>query len=200
MSLLSTLNNELADVVTHAQRSLVQVRDRRGGAGAGTIWHQDGLIVTNAHVIRRGAVEIALQDGRVYPARVIARDDAHDLAALSIDAHDLPAAEIGSTRALHAGQWVFALGHPWGITNVATGGVVIGLSNHAIEMPDLKNDWVVVDLQLRPGNSGGPLVDSHGRFVGVNTVMTGLSSGMAVSVDAVKRFLRHEMGTPANVV
>lgn len=216
-SLLSTLNQELAEVVTDVHGSVVQVRDIAPhggvrGAGAGTIWHKDGLIVTNAHVVARGRgdgnYQIALADGRTLPARVIARDDERDLAALAVDGKDLPVIPVGSAKRLHPGEWVFAVGHPWGIRNVTTGGVVIGRGDRIPELPiGYRNDWVVVDLQLRPGNSGGPLVDTHGRMIGVNTIMTGPGVGMAVSVDAVKDFLRQTIGdrvtesvTPTEVV
>lgn len=200
-ALFEQLNDELAEVISGVQQSVVQVRDQSRGAGAGTIWHPDGLIVTNSHVVRRGPLQVALADGRILPATVLARDDDRDLAALSIEANGLPIIQPGNSRRLQAGQWVFAVGHPWGITNAATGGVVIGVGRQFPEMPAMRNDWVVVDLHLRPGNSGGPLVDVSGRLVGVNTMMTGLGVGMAVAVDAIKEFLRRALGTtPENVV
>jgi serine protease Do len=198
-TLFAALNDELAGVVSAVRQSVVEVRDGRRGVGAGTIWHSDGLILTNAHVARHGGLQVALQDGRVLRAQTIARDDERDLAALAIEANDLPTIQPGSARSIHAGQWVLALGHPWGISNAATGGIVIGMSGRAPEMPDVRNDWVVVDLHLRPGNSGGPLVDVQGRLIGVNTMMTGPGVGIAVSVDAAKAFLRERIGVAAGV-
>ena len=191
---LDQLNDALAGVLDTVSASVVQVRDESRGAGAGTIWHSDGLIVTNAHVVAQGPLKVALYDGRVLDAKLLARDEAHDLAALSVDAHDLPTIQLGSARKLHPGQWVMALGHPWGIANAATGGVLIGVGRQLPEMPVVSGDWVVADLHLRPGNSGGPLVDAHGRLIGVNTLMTGPGVGVAVSVDVVKEFLRHALG------
>lgn len=198
--LFEQLNDELAAIIATVQQSVVQVRDQTRGAGAGTIWHSDGLIVTNAHVVRRGPLQVALSDGRVLPATLLARDDEHDLAALSIEATDLPTIQPGNSRRLQAGQWVFAVGHPWGIANAATGGVVIGRGSRVPELPVATNDWVVADLHLRPGNSGGPLVDVSGKLVGVNTMMTGPGVGVAVAVDAVKEFLRRALGTPESIV
>lgn len=198
--LFEQLNDELAAIIATVQQSVVQVRDQSRGAGAGTIWHSDGLIVTNAHVVRRGPLQVALSDGRVLPATLLARDDEHDLAALSIEATDLPTIQPGNSRRLQAGQWVFAVGHPWGIANAATGGVVIGRGSRVPELPVAANDWVVADLHLRPGNSGGPLVDVSGKLVGVNTMMTGPGVGVAVAVDAVKEFLRRALGTPESIV
>src|SRR5690606_37532030 len=188
--LFEQLNDELAAIIATVQQSVVQVRDQSRGAGAGTIWHSDGLIVTNAHVVRRGPLQVALSDGRVLPATLLARDDEHDLAALSIEATDIPTIQPGNSRRLQAGQWVFAVGHPWGLANAATGGVVIGRGGRVPELPVAANDWVVADLDLRPGNSGGPLVDVSGKLVGVNTMMTGPGGGVAVAGDAVKQFLR----------
>lgn len=182
-------------MVNAVARTVVQVRDESRGAGAGTIWHSDGLIVTNAHVARRGPLKVALYDGRVLDAQLIARDEQRDLAALAVDARDLPTIAVGSSRGLHAGQWVMSLGHPWGVLNAASGGVVIGVGKGIPELPVVQEDWVVCDLHLRPGNSGGPLFDVQGRLVGVNTMITSPSVGVAVGVDAVKEFLKDVLGS-----
>jgi serine protease Do len=192
-SLLQSLNAELAGAIANVRNSVVQVRDRWSGAGAGTIWHSDGLIVTNAHVARRGPFEVALSDGRVFSAHLIARDERRDLAALAVQAHDLPTIQPGNVRALQPGQWVFAIGHPWGIANAATGGIIIGFGSHLPERPAGRHDWIVVDLHLRPGNSGGPLVDTAGQLVGVNAMISGPNVGIAVSVETVKLFLRQSL-------
>ncbi|HVU12563.1 MAG TPA: trypsin-like peptidase domain-containing protein [Phototrophicaceae bacterium] len=193
-SIFEQLNGALAGVLDNVAASVVQVRDESRGAGAGTIWHADGLIITNAHVVQHGPLKVALHDGRVLNARVIARDDQRDLAALSIDARDLPTIQVGSARHLQPGQWVMAVGHPWGVTNAATEGVLIGVG-HQTELPGVHHDWIVADLHLRPGNSGGPLVDINGRMIGVNTLMTGPGVGVAVSVDSVKEFLKGALGS-----
>lgn len=194
-SVFEQLNAALASVLDSVSASVVQVRDETRGAGAGTIWHADGLIVTNAHVVHSRALKVALYDGRVLDAKLLARDEARDLAALAVDAHDLPTIQVGSARHLQPGQWVMALGHPWGIANAATSGILIGVENHLPELPVSQQDWVVADLHLRPGNSGGPLVDAEGRLIGVNTLMTGPGVGVAVSVDAVKEFLKQALGS-----
>ena len=89
-SLLQELNNEMSSIVEKARLSLVRISNGRGGAGAGTIWHPDGLIVTNAHVVRRDSLEVILPDERKLPAKVLAHDPERDLAALSIEVNDLP--------------------------------------------------------------------------------------------------------------
>lgn len=195
-STFARLNSALSGMIGGVLRAVVQVRDGARGAGAGTIWHADGLIITNAHVAAGRVMQVALHDGRVLPAQVIARDETRDLAALAVEAHDLPTIPLGSSGALQPGQWVMALGHPWGVTNAATGGVLIGVGHGLPELNVSRQDWVVADLHLRPGNSGGPMVDVTGRLIGVNTLMTGPGVGVAVGVDAAKRFLRDALGTP----
>src|SRR5574341_479718 len=108
--LLRELNDEMASLASKVQRSLVQIRNGRHGMGAGIIWRPDGLIVTNAHVVAEPALRIRLGDGQTYPARLLARDRRYDLAAIQVDAADLPAVEVGDSRSLQAGEWVMALG------------------------------------------------------------------------------------------
>lgn len=198
MSIFEQLNADLAGVVTQARRSLVRIING-GGAGAGTIWHSDGLIVTNAHVVAQGGdLRVALPDGRIFPAALVAHDVRHDLAALAIEAENLPTIEPGDSSKLYPGQWVMALGHPLGIADAVTGGVVIGAGEDLIELrASTGRDWVAANLHLRPGHSGGPLIDVSGRLVGVNTLMTGLDVGAAVPVNTVKAFLKRALGSAA---
>ena len=136
------------------------------------------MVLTNAHAVGRGPLQITLADGRALPARVLASDASLDLAALAVDANDLPTIEIGESRRLQPGQLVLALGHPWGIVSAATAGAVVGVGSEWPEMQPSKREWIVVSLNLRPGNSGGPLVDGRSRLVGINTVMTGPEVGI----------------------
>jgi serine protease Do len=92
---------------------------------------------------------------------------------------------------------VLALGHPWGVTDAATAGVVIGVGRDFPEIPRSDREWIAVGLTLRPGHSGGPLVDVQGRLVGINTIMTGPKVGMAVPVHVAKSFLRQRLGSTA---
>jgi len=200
-NLLQQLNAEMASIADGVQRSLVQITNGRGSAGAGTIWHADGLIVTNAHVIQgRHALKVTLSDGHSFPARVLAQDTERDVAALSIDASGLPTIELGNSKRLKAGEWVFAVGHPWGVQGAVTAGIVIGMGSEWPEMPQTGRDWIVVSLKVRPGNSGGPLVDVQGRLVGINTIMTGPQVGAAVPAHVIKTFLRETLGSREQVV
>jgi serine protease Do len=105
--LLMQLNSELSEVIERVRPSLVEISNGHGGIGAGTIWHPDGLIVTNAHVVRRHRLKVKLLDGRILPARLLARDTGLDLAALKVDAENLPTIELGRSRRLQPGQWVW---------------------------------------------------------------------------------------------
>ena len=193
ISLPQQLDSEMAAVVEKVRGSLVQIRNGHRGAGAGTIWHSKGLIVTNAHVVGRGSVRVTLPDGRTLPARVLASDADRDLAALVVDATDLPTIELGDSRKLQAGQWVLAMGHPWGVKGAISAGIVIGLGPAWAEMGASNREWVLVSLHLRPGHSGGPLVDADGRLVGINTMINGPDVGVAVPVQDVKSFLREAL-------
>jgi serine protease Do len=191
--LLRQLNDSLANTIDRVHNSLVQISNGRG-AGAGTIWHTDGLIITNAHVVRgHSGLNITLPDKRTLPAEVIAYDAELDLAALSVNADNLPTIEIGDSRILKPGQWVMAVGHPWGVQGAVTSGVVIGAGAN---LPEMKpgREWIAVSLHMRPGHSGGPLVDSAGRLVGINTMITGPDVGFAIPVQTVKSFLKATIG------
>ena len=194
MSVLQQLNDEMAALVQMVSRSLVEVRDgHRGGAG-GTIWLPDGLIVTNAHVVSRSHAQVTLPDGRTRDARLLARDSSRDLAALVVDAEDLCPIPLGDSTLLEPGQFVIALGHPWGVKGVATAGVIMGADSGHLRI-SYSPGFVAVNLPLRPGNSGGPLVDSEGRLVGINSIMTGPDTGLAIPVNVAKDFLRDEIGS-----
>lgn len=193
-SILKQLNYEMASVLGKVGRSLVQVRNVRGGAGAGTIWHSDGLILTNAHVVQGGAQKVVLQDGQVLDARLLASDTQQDIAALAVDANGLPTIEIGESLSVKPGQWVMAMGHPWGVIGAVTSGVIIGLESESERSSYPGRQWLAINMQLRPGNSGGPLLDKDGRLLGINTIMNGPDVGMAVPVHVVKRFLKQELG------
>lgn len=204
-ALLQQLNGDMSAVIEEVGRSLVHISNG-DGAGAGTVWHSEGLIVTNAHVIagRRG-LKVTLPDGRILPAKVLAQDDENDLAALSVDATGLATIEPGDSRRVQAGEWVMAMGHPWGVAGAVTAGVVIGLESG---WPDseartvgparfggITRDLIAVSLKLRPGHSGGPLVNVHGKLIGINTLMAGLDIGAAIPAHSVKAFLKESLGS-----
>jgi len=195
-NVLQQINEDAALVSDRVLNSLVQVNNGQRGVGSGAIWRSDGLILTNAHVIlgRRGqvsnALSVTLRDGQEYPARLIAYDLQRDLAALHIDAQSLSPIEVGDSRRLSAGDIVLALGFPWGIKGGATSGVVIGNGDSLPELGDGKHEWIAASLHLRPGHSGGPMVNSQGRMIGINTLMNGPDVGVAIPVHIAEEFLK----------
>ena len=189
-NVLQDLSTDMRAAVQRARASVVRVSNGEVGGGSGLIWSGEGLILTNAHVVRRNAPVVTLPDGRELPASVRAHDPARDLALLAVKAHGLPAMPLGDSEHLRPGTWVFAVGHPWGVTNAVTAGVIIGAGADMPELTGTQREWLMVGLQLRPGNSGGPLVDAEGRMLGVNTIMTGPAVGGAVPVHVVRQFLR----------
>lgn len=188
MNVLEQINAEMAMAVAGAQRSLVQISNGRRGKGAGVLWRPDGLIVTNAHVVRLQPLQVTLTDGRTLPARVLASDPDADLAALCVAAHGLHPIEQRKSWPLRPGQWVLALGHPWGVIGAVTAGVIIDLGKPP-EMPRFQGELLQVSLHLRPGYSGGPLVDERGHLVGLNTMMAGPDVGLAIPLPVVNEFL-----------
>lgn len=199
MNLLQTLNNELETIISQARDSLVQVHNSRHGSGAGTILHADGLIVTNAHVVRRRSPKVTLWDGREFQGRLLAYDEQVDLAAVSIDVANLPTIELGNGQGLRPGQWVTALGHPWGVMGATTAGMIIAVGE-PMEGPQLHGGLIQVGLHLRPGHSGGPMLDANGRLVGINTMIAGPDVGLAIPIQTVKRFLKENLGTENSAV
>jgi serine protease Do len=190
------INAAAATAVDTVRASLVQIVSDEGSIGAGTIWQSDGLILTNAHVVlgreKRENLQVVLQTGERYPAKLIAADRERDLAALAIDAHDLPTIAIGHSASLHPGAWLMAIGHPWGVLDAITAGIVIA---NGARLPEISDDrqWIALDMQMRPGHSGGPLFNSSGEIVGVNTMILGPEISFAVPVDEVKTFLKQAM-------
>jgi S1-C subfamily serine protease len=197
--LLAQINDQMSAVVDRARRCLVQVHNGRRGAGAGTILHADGLIITNAHVVKRQSPKVTLLDGRTLAARLLTYDEELDLAAVAVDGHDLPTIELARRGQLRPGQWVVALGHPWGVTGATTAGMVIDVGRPVEGLP-YRGDLIQVGLTLRPGHSGGPMVDGSGRLVGINTMISGPEVGLAVPIHSIKRFLKENLGSGAAVV
>jgi len=187
---LAAVQGDLVAVAEGARAGLVQVRDGVQGAGSGTIWEDEGLIVTNAHVARHRHVEVLLPGGRRSIAHVLSVDPHRDLAVLRVEAHGSPGLVPGSSRNLRPGELVMAVGHPWGVEGGTTFGAVIGVGADLPENPAPGRELIAVSLQLRPGHSGGPLVDVQGRLVGICAMMAGPEVGLAIPVEVVRDFLQ----------
>jgi serine protease Do len=174
-------------------RSVVEVRTGDHGGGAGIIWGGSGLIVTNAHCAPRGAPLQVRRDGDWKPARVIAYHRRHDLAILSASALSGPLLEIRHPESLRVAELVFAHGHPLGVADALAMGIIHGITRDANTN---EPRFVITDVRLAPGNSGGPLVDCEGRLVGVNSMVVG-GLGVAVPASLVERFVERAAASRA---
>ena len=168
----------------------VQAGRGRGGGGSGVLFTPDGYLLTNAHVVA-GAKEMraTLTDGSEHPATLVGSDPATDLAVIRIGGNHLPHAELGSSASLRVGQLVVAIGNPLGFSNTVSAGVVSALARSMRAQDGRLIDPILqTDVALNPGNSGGPLVDSHSRVVGINTMIILGAQGLsfAVPVDTAR--------------
>jgi serine protease Do len=165
------------------------------GLGTGVVVSDDGYIVTNNHVVD-GADEVSvrLSDDRVFDAQVIGADPKTDLAVIKVDAKNLHPANLGDSENVRIGQWVVAVGNPFGLSNTLTAGIVSAKGRSNMGIVDYE-DFIQTDAAINPGNSGGPLVNLHGEVVGINTAIftrTGGYMGLGFSIPAnmVKSVMR----------
>ena len=173
------------EIAEQLRRSTVLIDSGGRGAGSGVIWSRDGLVVTNAHVVRGSRVNVQLWDGREYEAAIGSRDTGRDLTQIRIDAADLQAATAADSSKLRPGELAIAIGNPMGFVGALATGVI-----HAVgPLRGLgPRTWVQADVRLAPGNSGGPLADAHGRIVGINTMVAGRLA-LAIPSNTVRDFL-----------
>jgi len=167
---------------------------RRQSLGSGVIVDPKGYIITNSHVVQRATkIKVNLDSGDEYMARVIFADELSDIAVIKIDgSKDFPTARIGDSKAMKVGEWVIAIGSPFGVEQTVTAGIISATGrvfhpdpNEPVFAQVLFNDFLQTDASINPGNSGGPLVNLNGEVVGINSFIqsaTGTSSGVGFSI------------------
>jgi serine protease Do len=180
---LGQFGSDAKTLADRLRRSVVEIRSPRGG-GAGIIWGA-GLIVTNAHCAPRDVPLHVDADGKSWSGEVVAYARDHDLALIAGPSIAGPMLDLRDAATLRMGELVFAYGHPMGIRDSLAMGAVHGIAHHPRSG---EPRFIVADVRLAPGNSGGPLVDADGRLIGINSmVVNGL--GVAIPAFAVQRFI-----------
>ena len=152
------------------------------GMGSGVVFTPDGAILTNNHVVEEAlTINVRLRDGRYLPARLIGRDPATDLAVVKIEAAGLSSARFADSDAARVGEWVVAIGSPFGLGYTVTAGVLSAKGRGGIGMNDIE-DYLQTDASINPGNSGGPLCNLQGEVLGINTMIVGRGQGIGFAV------------------
>jgi serine protease Do len=182
--------------VVHVE-AIVKVNDRRNEVtGSGLIASRDGRILTNHHVVEKAEQVDVIVPGRKgkYPARIVGTDKQTDIALLRIEPDEpLPAAELGTAKDVHVGQWVLAVGNPYGLDGTVSFGIVSAKGRN-LEIPDLINEFIQTDAMIDRGSSGGPLVDLEGAVIGINSRGQGRGIGFTIPIDTALEVMRQLEG------
>ncbi len=155
------------------------------GTGSGFILSADGHLLTNAHVVAdTDTVQVTLKDGRSFEGKVVGVDSVTDVAAVKINARNLPQVRIGNSNSLIPGEWAIAIGNPLGLDNTVTIGIISATdrSSAQVGVPDKRVTFIQTDAAINPGNSGGPLLNSQGEVIGVNTAIRSDAQGLGFAI------------------
>jgi S1-C subfamily serine protease len=155
------------------------------GTGSGFIISQDGLIMTNAHVVEGAkVVSVVMKNGQSLEGKVLGIDTMTDVAVVKIDGKNLPVISLGSTNNLSTGQWAIAIGNPLGLDNTVTLGIIsaLGRSSAEVGVADKRVKFIQTDAAINPGNSGGPLLNAQGEVIGINTAIRANAQGLGFAI------------------
>jgi len=194
--LLDAFSRTVVNVAELLRPAVVHLRAPRssgGGSGSGILFAPDGFLLTNHHVVRgQQELRVRLNDGREIAGHRVGADPWTDLAVVQADSSGLPFASLGDSSRLRVGQLAIAIGSPLGFESTVTAGVISALGRTLRSITGhLVDNVIQTDAALNPGNSGGPLVDSHGRVVGINTAVIQPAQGLcfAIPINAAKHIL-----------
>ncbi len=183
----------VAETLMPAVVNIRAPQNARGGSGSGVLFTPDGFMLTNHHVIQGNPqVRVRLNDGRELGGRVVGADPWTDLAVVQADSAGLPYAALGDSSQLRVGQLAVAIGSPFGFDSTVTAGVLSALGRTLRSITGhLVDNVIQTDAALNPGNSGGPLVDSRGRVIGINTAIIQSAQGIcfAIPINAARHIL-----------
>jgi serine protease Do len=186
------ISDRVTPSVAHVE-AIVRVNDRRSEVtGSGVLASADGRILTNHHVVEKAEKVTVVVPGHVgrIPARVVGTDKQTDLALLRIEPpHPLAAASFGRSEDVRVGQWVLAVGNPYGLEGTVSLGIVSAKGRN-LGIPDLINDFIQTDAMIDRGSSGGPLVDLEGRVIGINSRGQGRGIGFTIPIDTALEVMR----------
>jgi S1-C subfamily serine protease len=192
--LLDAYSNAVISVVEKVGPSVVQIQTNKNisptaqgqGLGSGVIITPDGFILTNNNVVDKAkTIEVGLTNGDSFPGEIVGTDPATDLALVRILANDLSYAELGNSEKLRVGQLVIAIGNPYGFQSTVSTGVVSALERTMRNSEGKFIENVIqTSVPLNPGNSGGPLVDSRGKVIGINTAIIAMAQGLGLAVSS----------------
>jgi Do/DeqQ family serine protease len=179
-----TVRDQRADVLAHVFGAGGSGTDDpvARGMGSGVVFTPDGAILTNNHVVEEAlSISVRFRDGRILPARLLGRDPATDLAVVKVDATSLTPARFADSEAARVGEWVVAIGSPFGLGYTVTAGVLSAKGRGGIGMNAIE-DYLQTDASINPGNSGGPLCNLQGEVLGINTMIVGRGQGIGFAV------------------
>ncbi len=189
-----SLETEYLGIVDAIRDSVVSIGTEKA-AGSGIIIKEDGLILTNYHVIseikENDKIQVLLTDKRIFSAKILGTDDKADIAILKINTTKLPVANLGNSDDIKVGEKVIAIGNPFGFESTVTLGIISAM--HRDRGPTEYKDFIQTDASINPGNSGGPLINARGEVIGLNTFIVGgekfIGLGFAIPVNLVKKVI-----------